>query len=92
MMNDPFVIMQAEHLAKLVLSQKGFNDEQRIQEIYMRTLSRNATHEEIEMAKKLLVKLNKLHVTDNNKDSKELDVWKDYCHSVFNLKEFIFLI
>ncbi|MEX0288372.1 MAG: PSD1 and planctomycete cytochrome C domain-containing protein [Flavobacteriaceae bacterium] len=91
-MNDPFVASQAELMAKKVLSQPALNLDQRIDWIYQRAFSRKPTTEEIEKARTFISMLEQEHQEGEEQLTRELLVWKSYCHSIFNLKEFIFLI
>jgi len=57
----------------------------------MRAFSRAAKTEEIEAAKQLIAKLGKMNAVTKSSDP-DMNTWKDYIHSVFNLKEFIYLM
>ena len=92
MMNDEFVILQAEILAKRLLDDKKSSQEQRIEEIYIRALSRKPNEEELLKAIDYIRFLAQSYNLSDEAVAESLDVWKDYCHSVFNLKEFIYLI
>ena len=63
----------------------------RIDWIYQRSLSRNATKEEIADGEALVLQLKNTYAKRGVKNNIEWTVWKDYIHSVFNLKEFIYL-
>jgi len=89
-MNDPFVAQQAEIMAKKLLSEKALSFEERISWLYMRAFSRHATAEELEKAKEFMAMLQNMETS--TEADKELELWKQYCHSIFNLKEFIYLI
>ncbi len=92
LMNDPFVIQQAEVMADKLLSNAGLTMDDRFQWIYTRAFSRKATEEELIQAKAFVFRLAKLHNVSDKDVEKARVVWKDYCHSVFNSKEFIYLI
>jgi hypothetical protein len=89
LMNDPFVIQQAEVMA---LNGMRVNEEERINWIYFRAFSREAKPEELAAAKSFLVHLAQLHDVKEADIATSLKVWKDYCHTIFNTKEFIYLI
>ena len=91
-MNDPFVAAQAELMAKKVLDQKNLSPGQRIDWIYQRAFSREPTTEEKEKALTFINMLEEQHQEHIGQITGELLVWKSYCHSIFNLKEFIFLV
>lgn len=93
-LNDPFVAKQAEIMAKKLLQQNNLSFDQKIEWIYMRAFSRMPSEEEINKAKSFISALEKMekNPTDKDDSDNETMIWKDYCHSIFNLKEFIYLI
>ncbi|MCF7567461.1 DUF1553 domain-containing protein [Sabulilitoribacter arenilitoris] len=92
LMNDPFVIEQAEVMARKLLEEKDLAFNERIKWIYMRTFSRNPSEEEIVNASKFIKEIENMKKSENIDAKIELEIWKEYCHSVFNLKEFLYLI
>ncbi len=92
LMNDPFIIQQAELLANDVMSQVGLNQMERINYIYIKLLSRYPSKEEVGQAESFIQLLAKTHDLKESQIANSLEVWKDYCHSVLNLKEFIYLL
>jgi len=92
LMNDPFVILQAEVMAKELIKQGLLTLDQRVVWIFKRTFSREPSQQEINNAKSFLMRIAEMHDVKENDILVSLDVWRDYCHSVFNLKEFIYLI
>ena len=91
LMNDPFVIAQSKILAEKLLAQE-LSFEERIEWIYMRTFSRKATAKEIENTAQFIATIEAMKKMEGDTDNLDLEVWKEYCHSIFNLKEFIYLI
>lgn len=91
-MNDPFVAKQAELMAHKLLAHKKFSFDQKISWIYMRTFSREPSTEELQKAKEFISMLQKIESHKEEEDDYELELWKQYCHSIFNFKEFIYLI
>ena len=92
-MNDPFVVQQAERMAKQLLTQKELTFDQKIEWIYMRTFSRKPSAEELAKAATFIEVLRGMENQSEEEGlDKETNIWKDYCHSIFNLKEFIYLI
>ena len=92
LMNDPFVIEQAKIMAQKLLAQKGFSFDDKISWIYMHAFSRNPTSEEIANASEFIKLLKDVTQTDDTDVDIEVEIWKEYCHSIFNLKEFLYLI
>lgn len=91
LMNDPFVIQQAEVMARQVM-QTNKQEEDRFHWIYLRAFSRAATPDEISQAKEFITRLAQLHGVADEEIATSMIVWKDYCHTIFNSKEFIYLI
>ncbi len=91
-MNDPFVARQAEIMAQQLLSGENLSFDEKVSWIYMWSFARNPTAEEVSKAKEFMVMLQNLETSPENEPGKELEFWKQYCHSIFNLKEFIYLI
>ncbi|MEX0360346.1 MAG: DUF1553 domain-containing protein, partial [Allomuricauda sp.] len=92
LMNDPFVIQQSEILAQNVLAQTDLSFDQKVAWIYMRTFSRKPTEKEVDNASQFMDKITAMKKSELDKTDLDLEVWKEYCHSIFNLKEFIYLI
>ncbi|WP_273565307.1 PSD1 and planctomycete cytochrome C domain-containing protein [Maribacter halichondriae] len=91
-MNDPFVARQAEIMAQKLLSIENLSFDEKVSWIYMRSFARNPTAEELTKAKEFMAMLQNLETSSKYESHKELEHWKQYCHSIFNLKEFIYLI
>lgn len=92
LMNDPFVVHQAEVMARHLIELEELEQADRIKYIYSRALSRYPNEEELEKASSFIKTLAQTYQVGEQDVDGNLEVWKDYCHSVFNLKEFIFLI
>ena len=86
LMNDPFVHKQAEVWAKRLLGQGG-SDKERITRMYLAAFSRPPTDAESSDCLDFLVQQAKL--ADKKPDDPA--VWADLAHTLFNVKEFIFL-
>ncbi len=91
LMNDPFILQQAEEMACMITAGEWTVDE-RIEFIYLQAFARKPIPEEAALAKSYLVSLCKTHGVKENELLKSVVVWKDYCHSIFNTKEFIYLM
>ncbi len=90
MMNDPFIVEQAKLWAeRLVQSEQPVAD--RIETVYTTALGRSATAAELEQAESFLrIQAKELGVPENELAS-NVEIWRDLCHVVFNLKEFIYI-
>jgi len=85
-MNDPFVLQQAEKFAERTIAESN-NSEERIQFIYRNALSREPLADEVKKGMAFIEShAQRLSVAE---DSSE--VWEDFCHVMFNIKEFIYL-
>jgi hypothetical protein len=92
LMNDPLVAQQAEIMAGKLM-EKGLADfDEKVQWIYMKAFSRLATLEELEKAADFFEMLTNMEEKNDAEPNQEVKLWKEYCHSIFNLKEFIYLI
>lgn len=93
LMNDPFVISQAKIMAEKLLKQDDLSFKERIAWVYMHAFSRTPSEEEVANASAFIKQLTNMKKADNtNTNYVDLEVWKEYCHSIFNLKEFLYLI
>ena len=92
LMNDPLVEQQAEIMAGKLLEKGLVSFEEKVQWIYMQAFSRLATSEELEKASNFFDMLGTMEGKADASATQEMAVWKEYCHSIFNLKEFIYLI
>lgn len=92
LMNDPFVHDQAHYWAEDLLGKGSNSKEERIQEIYMRAFSRQASLEELKEAESLLEILAEANNRSLEEFKNDPQLWADYCHSIFNVKEFIHLL
>jgi hypothetical protein len=85
LMNNTFVIDQAEKWARAALTQDRAS---RIDGMFLRAFGRPATALERDRSESLLAELDAEHAADADR---ELLAWRDFAHSLFNLKEFIYL-
>jgi hypothetical protein len=92
LMNDPFVYDQACNWAMNIVSKSSTSFTERVQEIYRCAFSRNATEEEIQAAQNILTELAIKHNGTFEELKNDPLIWTDYCHAIFNLKEFIHLL
>jgi len=88
LMNDPFFHQQAQVLAEHLLAQNVPSTEARIQYLYKRAFAREASSLEVDQGRAFLAQQAALQ--ESTLDS--TIVWADYCHNLFNLKEFIHLL
>ena len=92
LMNDPFVHQQAMYWAENLLRQKDVTISERINEIYIRAFSRQPSVEDLRGAETLLENLAKEYSQPLEEMKNDPQFWADYCHTIFNMKEFIHLL
>ena len=86
MLNNPFVLQQAELWAKRVLATPGRSPEDRVREMYEAAFGRGPTREELTAATEFLA--------EQGREYGEADhpkAWSDLAHVLLNAKEFVFV-
>lgn len=84
MLNNPFVLQQAEQWAKWTLAEPNRSSAERVQSMYAAAFGRPADREEIDLALAFVRAAAKEHGND-------VKAWADFAHVLFNAKEFIFV-
>ena len=85
MLNNPFVIQQAELWAKRVLAAPGAADD-RVRLMYLTAFARVPTGDELAAATEFVAEQGKEHGKPDHPKA-----WADLAHVLFNAKEFIFV-
>ena len=91
MLNDPFVVEQAKLLGTKIAADQQTPIEQRIRQLYVRSLGRNPMTDEQEAAHEFLISQAKLHGVNEDAIASNPAVWGDLVHVLMNTKEFIFI-
>jgi cytochrome c553 len=91
LLNDPFVLAQAEAWARRVLAEPGRSPEARVDQIYLAAFARHANANERTKALAFLNQQGSLEGLAPTECLTSQKVWTDLCHVVFNLKEFLFI-
>lgn len=91
LLNDDFVIGQAEFWADRLLEFPNQTVEQRVEKMFRTALGRSPKDSELVRFKYLVVQLGNLHGITQEDLLKSREVWKDLAHSIFNLKEMIYI-
>ncbi len=89
MLNDPFVIDQAKAWAGKLISRPEESLEARLNYIFLSGLGRPAREQELTSWRSLAAELARKHQSSNILESEA--VWTDLTHTLFNLKEFLYL-
>ena len=84
MMNDPLVQQLAEKWAEKILRTEN-SFEERINNVYLTAFARKPKEKELAQAKTFFEEQKAFY------EDSEQDIWADFCHSIFMMKEFIFL-
>jgi hypothetical protein len=90
LMNDPFVVQQAQVWAKRELAEPADSVEQRLSRLYERAFSRPASDSEIADDIAFLKAQAESFGQEANWETGERS-WSDLCHVLFNVKEFVFV-
>jgi hypothetical protein len=90
LLNDPFIHQQAEAWAKRLLRDSGTSSDQRITDAFVVAFSRPPTRHELDAALSFLEKQTQQHSAHNDSSAVE-QAWTDLCHTLMNVKEFIYM-
>ena len=91
MLNDPFVAQQARVWADKIVTMDDTDLTQRIQYIYRRALSRDASRDDSADGLAYLETEASRRNLNPAAALNSAELWAAYCHVVFNLKEFLYL-
>jgi len=91
LMNDPFVIEQAKLWANRVLQSDARSPQARIKTMYEATFSRPPSKKEQTEATSFLKLQAAEYNLKNDAWKNDPQVWTDFCHVLFNVKEFIYI-
>lgn len=91
LMNDPFVLDQAGYWADRLVKDDAPSAEQRIEAMFRTALSRLPTAGERERFSALVAEMASHHKVEKDKVLADKKVWKDVAHSLFLLKEFVYI-
>jgi hypothetical protein len=91
LLNDPFVLQQADVWASQLVTRTGDTMESRLDWMLKVALGRQATTEERGVFERAVSQLVELHQVPSTDVLLSHAVWKDMSHTVFNLQEFIFV-
>lgn len=96
LLNDPFVVEQARLWAQRLLAEHQQCDtverfHQAIVRAYEQAFARTPTSDEIELAESFFSTQGQLYGISSEKARSDPLVWSDYCHVLWNTKEFLFV-
>jgi len=91
MLNDPFVLQQADVWAQRLVARSKESIGARVDEMFQTALNRSPADNERQRFERTALELAELHqVPTTNALASQL-VWRDLAHAMFNLKEFIYI-
>ena len=92
LMNDPFVLLQAKEWAKKILADTAATTpEQRIRGMYLTAFARTPSAEEAANAARFVTEQIAAGDSAASTTRREEQAWADLCHTLFNVKEFIYV-
>lgn len=91
LLNSPFLIEQCERWAKSLTADGATQLNDRIARVWFRALGRAPETWEIETSAQLIADLAREHAVAPESVMDSVPVWRDYTHSLFNLKEFLYV-
>jgi hypothetical protein len=91
LLNDPFVLQQAEVWANRLVARSDTTAVQRIDAMFERALGRLPTAFERERFEQAAARMAELYQVPAGEVLKSQAVWKELAHAIFNLKEFIYI-
>jgi hypothetical protein len=91
LLNDPFVVAQAQVWARRLLQDKNCSPRERLAKMYLMAFGRLADEDELKAALAFLREQGAAYGLNSETCCDDEKVWADVCHVAFNLKEFIFV-
>ncbi len=91
MMNDRFVISEARFWAGDLIDETSESVEARLRTMYRAALGRLPTKAELKRMESLVDHFAQLHAEPQSNLMQSVQVWRDVAHTLFNLKEFIYI-
>jgi hypothetical protein len=90
LLNDPFVLQQAEFWAQRLVDRPDRTVQERLTHMFHEALNRPPTHEEVARFEAFITEVAALH-PGPTEALRNAAVWKDVAHALFNVKEFIYI-
>ncbi|MCA9269074.1 MAG: DUF1553 domain-containing protein, partial [Planctomycetales bacterium] len=91
LMNDPFVLAEAQRFARRLLDAGDLSLQARVEKMYLIALCRAPTAAETEQAIEFLHAQGERYGLPEAARETSPETWTDLCHVMFNVKEFIFV-
>lgn len=91
LLNDPFLIDQAQYWAGELVERSDTSFEERLEAMYLKALGRPPNAPELDRMRAMVERLAELHQVQPDSVLRSEPVWKDACHAMFNVKELIYV-
>jgi hypothetical protein len=91
LLNDPFVVQQAEVWSQRVVARPDESIGKRVDAMFQTALGRRPTDDERARFELAAVELGKLHGVAPDEVLASPAVWREIAHCIFNLQEFLFI-
>ena len=91
LLNDPFLIDQAQYWAGELVERSDTSFEERLEAMYLKALGRPPNAPELDRMRAMMERLAELHQVQPDSVLRSEPVWKDVCHAMFNVKELIYV-
>jgi hypothetical protein len=91
LLNDPFVVGQAEHWAGRLVQRREETVAQRLSHLFRTALGREPTREESLRWAAAVDELAREHKVPHNQRMTSRGLWQDVAHTMFNTKEFLYV-
>ena len=87
LMNDPFVVQQADLWAKQLIASDAKSTPDRIRRLYEQVFSRPPSQMELSEASSFI----ESQVETSKQSANDPRLWAEFCHVLLNVKEFIYI-
>lgn len=91
LLNDPFVLQQADLWAERLVTRQNDSVAARIDAMFQTALSRPVTPEELARLEPFIGQLAELHQVPAAEVLSSKALWRDVAHAIFNLQEFVYV-
>lgn len=91
LMNDPFVVDQAQFWANRLVQNEDASVDQRLERMFRTAFARSANQSELSRWREAVHELAQIHAVDSMSILTNEQLWREIAHAVFNTKEFIYI-
>lgn len=91
LLNDPFVLQQAEVWSQRVLARENDSIESRLDDMFRSAINRSPTSDELVRFQQAINELASLYDVPSDQVLANSEIWKDIAHALFNLNELIYI-